>query len=78
MTLADQVRDFIARHYMDHGPHAHNWHRLADEIDRLEGTGPQTGRQHLPCPDCGEPYGTYHAADCARRSTITAPENETP
>jgi hypothetical protein len=40
VTLADQVRDFISRHYLDHGPRAHNWHRLADEIDRLEGTKP--------------------------------------
>lgn len=40
MTLADQLRDFIARHYMDHGPRAFNWNRIADEIDRLEGTKP--------------------------------------
>lgn len=40
MTLADQLRDFIGRHYMTHGPRDHNWLRLADEIDRLEGTYP--------------------------------------
>jgi hypothetical protein len=64
LTLADQVRDFISRHYLDHGPRAHNWHRLADEIDRLEGTKP------------GQPSGLD--IDKVHADTMTAPENHTP
>jgi hypothetical protein len=64
LSLADQLRDFIGRHYLDHGPRAHNWHRLADEIDRLEGTKP------------GQSSGLD--IDKVHADTMTAPENEHP
>lgn len=55
MTLADQIRDFIDRHYLGHGPRAWNWHRIADEIDRLEGTKPGQDTSTVTAPENTDP-----------------------